>query len=386
MFKIISKDKKTKARLGQLNLNHGKVATPAFVPVGSGATVKTLIPEEIRQAKIDIFFVNTYHMIFRPGIEVIEKLGGLHRFMNWPYSLMTDSGGFQAFSLSQDSPRTENSFKDNNLVKINDQGIRFKSVWDGRLVTLDPRESLAAQKKLGADIIMSFDECTFYPISRKRAKEAMDRTHHWAKIGIDCKKNLQPYQALYGIVQGSVFRDLRLISAKFITSLPFDGFAIGSVANSKEPRKKVFAVLNWTMPLLLRTQKAIHFLGIGEIEDIFLSIEKGIDSLDCVTPTRMARMGWIFTKEAGLSNRFRFDLSRKIYALDKKALENNCACYTCRNFTKAYLHHLLRSRELLYYRLATIHNLYFFGNLMEKIREAIAENSFLKLKRDWLGY
>lgn len=384
-FKIHHKDKHTNARYGEIETEHGVIRTPAFVPVGSGASVKSLTPDEIRQTKTDVFFVNTYHMLFRPGIKSVESSGGLHNFMNWKFPLMTDSGGFQAFSLSEFGPRnTVQSEK--SLVKINEEGIRFKSVWDGSEINLGPKESMEAQIKLGADLIMAFDECTFYPISKIRAREAMERTHRWSKICFSTLAAIKnSKQNLYGIVQGSVFEDLRVESAKFMSGLPFEGLAIGSVANSNEPREKVFAVLEYTLPFLLPTLKPIHFLGIGEIEDIILSVEKGVDSLDCVTPTRLARMGWIFDKKLGAKNKFRYDISKNKYAGDNTPPVDGCRCYTCLNFSRTYINHLFRNRELLAYRLATIHNLYFFGSLMEEIREAISDNKFTGLKKRWLN-
>ncbi|OIO13929.1 tRNA guanosine(34) transglycosylase Tgt [Candidatus Gottesmanbacteria bacterium CG11_big_fil_rev_8_21_14_0_20_37_11] len=381
IFKVTSYDKKTNARRGIIFTNHGLIQTPAFVPVGTAATVKSLTPSEIKDCNIDVFFVNTYHMLFRPGLEVIKKYKNLHEFMNWKGPLMTDSGGFQAFSLGEHGPRNNPISQTDHLIQINDEGINCKSAWDGKNLFIGPQESIKAQKILGADILMSFDECTFYPITKKRALKALERTHKWARI---CLKQRLINQLLYGIVQGSVFHDLRMQSAKFISELPFAGFAIGSVANSKEPREKVFQVLDWTLPILLSYLKPIHFLGIGEIEDIFISVSKGIDSLDCVTPTRLARMGWIFNKEAGLKNKFRYDIGRSEYIGNKTSLEKGCKCFTCNNFTKGYLNHLFRCRELLYYRLATIHNLNFFGNLMKKIRQSISEGIFTDLKDNWL--
>lgn len=385
-FRIINQDKKSKARVGEITTTHGKIKTPAFVPVGSLASIKSLTPKEIKDCRIDIFFVNTYHMLFHPGVDLVKQLGGLHLFMNWPFPLMTDSGGFQAYSLGDHGARNQQNIQP--LVKITDKGIHFRSIWDGKSLFLGPNESISAQVNLDSDIMMAFDECTFYPIKKDYARKAMERTHHWA---VNCLERVQKEgknrsQAIYGIIQGSIFKDLRQESAKFINSLPFEGFAIGSVANSREPRKKVFAVLDWTMPIIIPSSKPIHFLGIGEIEDIFLSIGKGIDSLDCVTPTRMGRMGWIFDKKAGLKNKFRFDITKVKFALDKNPPEKNCACFTCKNFSRAYLHHLFRCRELLAYRLATIHNLFFFGLLMEKIRIAIAENTFARLRMEWLNY
>jgi tRNA-guanine transglycosylase len=313
-------------------------------------------------------------------------MGGLHQFTHWPNPIMTDSGGFQAFSLGENGPKNSDT-KEKNLVEITNEGIYFKSVWNGEKVFLNPEKSIKAQKDLDSDIMMSFDECTFYPISKKRAYEAMERTHDWALRSLKAAKEKFPRkQALYGIVQGSVFPDLRKKSADFISRLPFDGLAIGSVANSREPREKVFAVLDWTMPFLLRTNKPIHFLGIGEIEDLFLSIEKGIDTLDCVTPTRLGRMGWVFSQKAGLKNRFRFDITKTTFQSDQKPLEEGCQCYTCQNYSRSYLNHLFRSRELLAYRLASIHNLFFFENLMKNVRQSIEQNQFLKLKKKWLGY
>ncbi len=383
-FKIKIKDRNCQAKIGTINTLHGKIQTPAFVPVGTAATIKSLTPQEISNCKIDVFFVNTYHMLFRPGIETVEKLGGLHKFMNWNGPIMTDSGGFQIFSLA-DTEAKQKSLTARNLVKIGEKGIFFKSAWDGKEKFLGPKESILAQQNLGADIMMALDECTFYPISKKRAKKAMQRTHVWAKLCLKQHLERNSNQALFGIVQGSVFEDLRKQSAKYIAQLPFNGFAIGSVANSREPREKVFQVLDWTLPILLPMAKPIHFLGIGEIEDILIGIEKGIDSFDCVTPTRLGRMGWIFHKQAGVKNKFRYDITKRYYSLDKSSLEKGCKCFTCKNFTIAYIHHLFRSRELLAYRLATIHNLYFFGNFMEQIRSSIAENRFKKIKSHWLN-
>ena len=384
IFSIKATDRKTKARTGIIKTAHGDIRTPAFVPVGSGASVKSLTPEEVKKSGHQIYIVNTYHMIFHPGLRVIEKAGGLHRFMNWPYPLMTDSGGFQAFSLSESGPRQAKSPDEKSLAEITDSGVSFKSAWDGSRVFLGAKESMEAQGILGADLVIAFDECTFYPITEKRAAKAMERTHTWAKICLESRPHLKPYQSLYGIIQGSVYKNLRTESAHFISSLPFDGIAIGSVANSREPREKVFAVLDWTMPLLLKTVRPLHFLGIGEIEDIFLSVERGIDTLDCITPTRMARMGWLFLKNAGLKNKFRFDITRQEYSLDFKPVDPSCTCYTCVNFSRSYIRHLFKCRELLAYRLSTFHNLHFFSKLMEEIREAISKNCFSEFKKAWL--
>lgn len=381
-FRITARDGKSQAKVGEITTSHGVIRTPAYVPVATAASIKSLTPEELRLCNIDIFIVNTYHMLFRPGIDIVKKLGGIHQFMNWKGPIMTDSAGFQAFSLGDFSPR-QNAIPPDKLVRIKNEGIYFKSAWDGSKQFLNPEKSIKAQQDLDSDIMMSFDECTFYPVTKKRAREAIERTQRWAKQGLN-QHNKKKGQALYGIVQGSVFEDLRKESAKYIASLPFEGFAIGSVANSREPRELVFSVLDWTLPILLPYNKPIHFLGIGEVEDMLISIGKGIDSFDCVIPTRLARMGWIFTKETGLKNKFRYDVTKNSFALDKSAPDKNCGCFTCRSYTRGYLNHLFRSRELLAYRLATIHNLSFFGNLMEKIRTSIAEGKYHELMTEWL--
>ena len=381
-FRIIGRDNKSAAKVGEITTSHGVIRTPAYVPVATAASIKSLTPDEVRSCNIDIFFVNTYHMLFRPGIKIVKKLGGLHQFMKWDGPIMTDSAGFQAFSLGDFKAR-KNITPPEKLVQIKNEGIYFKSAWDGSAKFLGPRESIAAQQDLDSDIMMSFDECTFYPVTYKRASQAMDRTHTWAAEGLK-QHQKRKGNALYGIIQGSVFKDLRLKSAKYISQLPFEGFAIGSVANSREPREKVFAVLDWTMDILLEHNKPVHFLGIGEVEDIFISVEKGIDSFDCVIPTRLARMGWIFSKAVGVKNKFRYDITKSTFSQDRKPPESNCKCFTCKNFRCGYLNHLFRSRELLAYRLATIHNLSFFGNLMDKIRSAIIEKRYKKFKNEWL--
>ncbi|MFA6571804.1 MAG: tRNA guanosine(34) transglycosylase Tgt, partial [Bacteroidota bacterium] len=227
-FTITASDPQSNARTGLIQTTHGTIRTPGFVAVGTAATVKSLTPEEIKSADIDVFFVNTYHMLFRPGTKIVKKAGGLHRFMNWTGPIMTDSGGFQAFSLGDHGPR-QNLTHPDNLVKITDNGIRFKSVWDGSTMQLGPRESIRAQQDLGSDIMMAFDECTFYPVTKDYAKKAMERTHRWALLCLDENRKKKSFQSIYGIVQGSVFKDLRVASAHFMANQPFEGYAIGSV-------------------------------------------------------------------------------------------------------------------------------------------------------------
>ncbi|PJA50017.1 tRNA guanosine(34) transglycosylase Tgt [Candidatus Shapirobacteria bacterium CG_4_9_14_3_um_filter_39_13] len=373
-FKILSADQKTMARRGEITTSHGKILTPAFVPVGSQATVKSLTPHDLKEIGTQVFFVNTYHLYLRPGAEMIEKLDGLHQFMKWDGPIMTDSGGFQVFSLGR-----------RELVKIDYHGVTFYSHLDGSKHRFTPEKSIEVQQKLKADMMVAFDECAPYPTTHVYAETAMKRTHRWALRSLAAKKRKD--QFLFGVIQGSVYKDLREQSTKFISSLEFDGIAIGGVAVG-ESKKEMIQVLDWVMPILTKEkkQRPIHLLGVGEIDDIFAAVEKGIDMMDCVMPTRLARMGWILTQNPKLKNKdFRYDITKSKFADNKEPPDPDCDCYLCRNFSRAYLHHLFRTHELLAYRLATYHNLFFIEQLFVKIREAIKKGEFLKLKKQWLG-
>jgi len=384
-FEILYQDKKTKARLGKIKTDHGEIETPAFVTVGTAASVKSLTPQEISQTGTQIFFVNTFHLHFRPGEKIIRKLGGVHKFMGWNGPIISDSGGFQVFSLARE--------KEINLVKITDRGVEFRSPWDGTKDFLTPEKSIAIQKDLGTDIILCLDDCTPYPVTHKKAEISLERTHRWAQESLKAYKKLKSKQALYGVVQGSVFKDLRIASAKFISSLPFAGIAIGgvSVGESKKEMKKV---LDWVVPLLPKN-KPRHLLGVGEIDDIFTLVKAGVDTFDCVMPTRLGRMGQILIKnpkslpvrQAGkIQNpKFTYEITKTKFAEDKRPLDPQCDCYVCKNFSRAYICHLFRSRELLAYRLATYHNLYFVNRLLSQIRQAIKENRLEELEKEWLS-
>jgi len=381
-FDCLHRDTKTNARTGVIHTPHGDIETPAFVPVGTQATVKSLDFDEISSSGTNLFFVNTYHMVLRPGTDVIQRFGGLHSFMHWDKPLITDSGGFQVFSLGAKrfARKNEKGEGEASLVRITDDGVTFKSHWDGVEYVFTPENSMEYQWILGADVHIAFDDCTPYPVTKKQAEKSMIRTHLWAKRSLDAHTKLSvtrnPYQALYGSIQGSVFEDLRKESAQCITKLPFDGFAIGGVAVG-ESKLEMEQVLSWVMPIL-PDNRPRHLLGVGEIDDIFTLISYGIDTFDCVQPTRLARMGIVFADKREL------DITNKEFDGDTKPIDDACSCLTCKNYSRAYIHHLFRVRELLGYRLATIHNLSYIQNLISKIRQAIRDGSFFKMKSEWL--
>ncbi len=361
-FTLGATDKKTKARTGVIYTPHGDIQTPAFVPVGTQASVKSLSPNELDTLGVQLYFVNTYHMYLRPGMDVIKKVGGLHNFMHWNKPIITDSGGFQAFSLA----------KKESLVKISDDGVEFQSHWDGSKHMFTPERSMQWQAELGSDMHIAFDDCTPYPVTHEQAKASMERTHRWAKRSLAAHTQ----GALYGSIQGSVFEDLRKESAKFISSLDFDGIAIGGVSVG-ESKKEMVSVLSWVSPLL-PPDKPRHLLGVGEVDDIFALVEAGMDTFDCVQPTRLARTGVLLVGNKQL------DITKAVFADDTKPIEEGCACYACANFSRAYIHHLFHVRELLAYRLATIHNLFFMHALVGEIRKSIEQESFVELKKKWL--
>lgn len=376
-----------RARVGRLKTPHGAVETPAFFPVGTQATVKTLTPDEITAIGAQAILANTYHLFLRPGAELVEKLGGLHRFMGWSGTIMTDSGGYQAFSLgfalehgvgkiakifpgSAEAPARPARKR---LATIDERGVEFASHLDGSRHLLTPELSIQVQQQLGADLILAFDECTSPLSDKDYTRAAMERTHRWALRCLEAWT--APHQGLYGIVQGGAYEDLREQSARFIGELPFFGLAIGgSLGRSKADMHQV---LEWTIPLLPEA-KPRHLLGIGEPEDLFECVERGIDTFDCVAPTRLARHGGLYTA------RGRLNIQKASYREDSSPIEEGCLCDTCRRFSRAYLRHLFVADEILGYRLATVHNLHFILNLMARIRQSIVEGRFLQLKRDFL--
>jgi len=379
-FTITHKDKTTFARTGILQTAHGSIDTPVFMPVGTKATVKSLDRTDLENLDARIILANTYHLHLRPGENLIADFKGLHNFMNWSRPILTDSGGFQVFSLGQGDG------KQGKLVDIDDDGVTFTSHIDGSKHRFTPESALEIQHKLGADIIMAFDECTPDNADKKYIREAMARTHAWAERSLSAhQKNLSYYgykQFLFGIIQGAADKSLRRESARIIASMPFDGIAIGgeSIGYNMNATKKI---LDWVNPLIPEN-KPHYTMGVGFSPlDLFEVVERGVDMFDCVAPTRIARNGTLFVAAAGAKNKFRINITNARYKKDKQAIEPDCACFTCQNHSRSYLHHLFAAEELLAYRLATIHNLHFFLNLMKKIRESIKDNHFTKLKKSW---
>jgi queuine tRNA-ribosyltransferase/7-cyano-7-deazaguanine tRNA-ribosyltransferase len=378
-FRILKKSRRSQARLGVIKTPHGQIHTPAFLPVATQATVKSLTPDDLREIGFEALLCNTYHLYLRPGHKAIEKLGGLHKFMNWSGPIVTDSGGFQVFSLGTALEhgvgkivgffpgridRPEKPVKP-KLAKIDEEGVEFRSHLDGSLHRLTPQKSIQIQESLGADIILAFDECTSPLDDYQYTKRAMERTHRWAEICLKAKQRKD--QALFGIIQGGQWRDLRVKSARFISNLPFDGLAIGgSLGKSK---KDMLKILGWVMPEL-PSPLPRHLLGIGQSQDLVQTVKLGIDLFDCVYPTRLARHGAFLTPKGELN------ILRARYRTDKNPIMKNCSCYACQNFSRAYLHHLFKSQEILGLRLATYHNLWFINQLMREIREAIRDDKF----------
>jgi len=391
-FKVLKTDKKSKARIGIIKTKKGKIETPYFVPVATSASVRSLDSEDLMNLGAQCSLANTYHLYLRPGDNVIKKLGGLHKFMNFSLPIFTDSGGFQAFSLGFGMehnisklggvfPEAQKKVsKNENLARITEKGVNFTSVYDGTKHFMDAKVSMKIQSNLGSDIIMAFDECTSPLSDKEYTKKALGRTHRWA---IESLKYVDKKQALYGIIQGGCFKDLRLESAKFISNLNFSGIAIGgSLGKSKADMHNI---LDWVIPIL--DSRPRHLLGIGEIDDIFECVSRGIDTFDCVTPTRIARRGSLYiSPESGgkISNKFRINIKAAKFTTDKMPIDPKCKCTTCKNYSRAYLRHLYKVNELTYFRLASIHNLHFMLNLLKLIRNSIKEERFSQIKKKWL--
>ena len=355
------------ARAGELETPHGKALTPFFMPVATQATVKGLTPEEVRDVGARVVLSNAYHLYLRPGVETVVNLGGLHKFMGWDGPILTDSGGFQAFSMGP-------------LRKVSDDGIRFRSHIDGSEHNFTPELATANQEGLAPDIAMCFDQCIAYGASEKQVRQAMERTHRWAQSCFDAHQSsatgAPSGQALFGIVQGGTFPELRDESARAISAIPFHGYAVGGLAvgENKEDMYRFTGQVAEVLP----EDKPRYLMGVGSPEDLVEGVARGIDMFDCALPTRVARNGNLFTPEG------RVDITKARYAEQQGPLDETCDCYTCRNYSAAYLRHLFRAKELLGLRLASIHNLRFVLALMERIRASILEKRFDAFRRDFL--
>ena len=350
----------TRARRGTVHLNHGDVQTPAFMPVGTYGTVKGMLPRDIEAIGADIILGNTFHLWLRPGTDIIDKFGGLHKFMHWDKPILTDSGGFQVFSLGA-------------MRKITEEGVTFKSPIDGAKVFLSPEKSMQIQYSLNSDIVMQFDECTPYPATHDEAKKSLELSLRWGQRCVDEHKNLGSTNALFGIIQGSMYADLRKQSLEGLLEIGFDGYAIGGLSVG-EPKEEMIDVLDYIaddMP----ADKPRYLMGVGKPEDLVEGVRRGVDMFDCVMPTRNARNGHYFvTGDADNAGVVRIRNSQ--YRTDEGPLDPECDCYTCQNFSRAYLSHLNKCKEMLGAQLATIHNLRYYQRLMQNIRDAIEQDKF----------
>ena len=374
-FELLNKD--GNARLGRITTESGVINTPAFMPVGTQATVKAMSPDELKEIGTEIILCNTYHLYLRPGHKTISSLGGLHKFMNWDKPILTDSGGFQVFSLS-------------SLRSIAENGVHFRSHLDGSMHFIGPDEAMEIQSDLGADICMAFDECTSYPASYEYAVKSLELTTKWARR---CKEFMSselrvksPVNSitqnsklqtpnLFGIIQGGIYKDLRKRSLEELVEIGFDGYATGGLSVG-EPKEEMHEIINFIAPLMPE-DKPRYLMGIGDLNDMLAAVEAGFDMFDCVIPTRNARNGTLFTSSGRIS------IKRTEYKADNSPLDENCGCYACRNFSKAYLRHLFLAKEILSMRLNTIHNLYFYIDFFRKMRDAIKGKKFREFREKW---
>ncbi len=359
-FDITAKD--DAARTGVIKMARGEIRTPAFMPVGTAATVKAMYPGHVRETGADIVLANTYHLMLRPGAERVAKLGGLHRFMNWNWPILTDSGGYQVMSLSK-------------MRKISEEGVEFQSHIDGDTHILTPERAMEVQALLGADIVMAFDECTPYPASHGEAKESMELSMRWAgrsRKAFDANKDHAACAAVFGITQGGVYEDLRIASAEALKKIGFDGYAIGGLAVG-EGQDEMFRALDFTVPHLPGDAPR-YLMGVGKPADLIGAVKRGIDMFDCVLPTRSGRMGEAFTREGELN------LKNARFREDTGSLDEKCGCPACLDYSRAYIHHLVRAGEMLGSMLLTWHNLHFYQDLMRAMRKSITEGTFSKFE------
>ena len=353
-----------KARLGKLNFDRGIVNTPAFMPVGTYGTVKAMTVEEVKKLGAEIILGNTFHLSITPSTDVIEAHGDLHEFMNWSGPVLTDSGGFQVFSLGK-------------MRKITEEGVSFRSPKDGSSIFMGPEESMQIQKKLGSDIVMIFDDCTPYPAEKSEVDQSMQLSLRWAKRSLMEHQRLKNKNALFGIIQGGMHKDLRIQSAESLIEMNFDGYAIGGLSVG-EPKEEMMKVLDF-LPEQMPTDKPRYLMGVGTPLDLVEGVAMGVDMFDCVMPSRNARNGYLFTSEGVVKIR------NAKYKIDTGPLDPNCSCNTCKNYSRSYLHHLQKTNEILGSRLNTFHNLFYYQDLMRSIREALGSNTFDVFRENFLA-
>ncbi len=360
-YELIKTCAQTGARLGILHTPHGDIETPAYMCVGTQATVKAVLPKDLKEIGGGIVLSNTYHLYLRPGHELIKRAGGLHKFMNWNGAILTDSGGFQVFSLGK-------------MRKITEEGVKFRSYLDGSSHMFTPELSMEIQEALGSDIIMAFDECAPYPADRRYVEKSLALTTRWLKRCRDAHTTVET-QSLFGIMQGGTYKDLRAESAKQIVDLDLPGYAIGGLSVG-EPKELMYDVMDDCVPLLPK-EKARYLMGVGSPDCLFEGVERGIDMFDCVLPTRVARHGRAFTSQGNV------DIKNAVHAEDHGPLDPNCDCYVCRNYSRGYLRHLFKSEEILSSMLLSEHNLHFLVRTMENIRKSIEEDRFPEYKKEF---
>lgn len=360
-FELLHKESHSAARRGRITTPHGTIETPVFMPVGTQATVKAMKPEDVEKTGAEIILGNTYHLYLRPGADIVEEAGGLHKFMNWNKSILTDSGGFQVFSLGK-------------FRKITEEGVKFKSYIDGSSHMMGPEESIAVQNSLGSDIMMAFDECIPYPADRTYTKNSLERTTRWLERCIKANNNPDT-QALFGIMQGGMYQDLRKQSADEITQFDLPGYSIGGLSVG-EPKEQFLEVLDYCVDYLPEN-KPRYLMGVGTPDYLFEGVERGVDMFDCVLPTRLARHGMAMTSHGDIS------IKNAEHIRSWEPLDSECDCYVCRNYSRAYIRHLFKSDEILSSMLISEHNIHFLVNTMAKMRKAIEEDRFLEYKKEF---
>lgn len=388
-FKYYKPNPESKMRLGELETPHGTVQTPAFIFCATKAAMKGVNPAQMEIEDTQFILANTYHLMLQPGPEVVEKAGGLHKFMGWNGPMLTDSGGFQIFSLGHGSVASEIKGKRSNnfsktLLKITEEGAKFRSYIDGKTYFLTPERSIQIQRMLGPDFVVVLDECTPFHVDKRYTKESMEMSHRWASRSLaEFNKHDNGMQKLYGIIQGGVYSDLRKTSCDYVNSQPFFGSAVGgSLGADKNQMYDIVAMSTE----LLDDSRPIHLLGIGGISDVFNGVEQGIDTFDCVHPTRLARHGGALVRPPHRINieKEHINLNNSRYREDFTPIEPDCPCYTCKNHTKGYIHHLLKAKELLAGSLLSIHNVNFMNRMMSSIRQAMKTNSLNQEKKRWM--